>query len=268
LHIITNNDLIRGDYRMPEAQLVITSIVCLVLLIGLVADYMPAHVLMFVAVSTLMLLGVFTPLQAFAGFANKEMLTVAVLYIVAASFNTCGLTGYLGDIMMGTSRNSRRALTRMMIISASISVFFNNTPIVAILAPAVVEWCRKNNVPPSKLLIPLSYAVLFGGLGSLIGTSTNLVVNGLMERAHIGGMSFFEIGYIGIPMAIIGILYMLTIGCDLLPNRKNPIDEVQEKTKEFLVNVCLGSDSMLADKTVEETHLRNLPALFFGKNHP
>jgi di/tricarboxylate transporter len=244
---------------------VVTSAVCALLFIGLVMEAMPAHVLMFLVLVLLMLAGILTPDQAFAGFSNREMLTVAILYIVAAGFHTTGLTEKLGGITLGKTRGVRLPMIRMMLIVAAISAFFNNTPIVAIFLPAVAEWCRKNNVAPSKLLMPLSYAAIFGGLCSVIGTSTNLVISGLMERASIGSMSFFEIGYIGLPAALIGMAYMITIGNKLLPNRKSPIEEVQDAVGDFMVNVCLSHESSLVGQTVEDACLRNLPGLFLVK---
>lgn len=212
----------------------ITAIVFIILLTSLIINKFPAHVLVFLALSTLTVSGVLTPEQAFGGFANKEMLTVAVLYIVAAGFQTGGLTSHLGKFIFGKKAAGRITVLRMMLLAGFISVFFNNTPIVAILAPVAVAWGQKHGMAPGKLLIPLSYAVIFGGMCSLIGTSTNLVVSGLMEKAQLGGMGFFEIGYVGIPVAFLGIGYMVTVGYALLPNSGRQTDQVlqQEDTEE------------------------------------
>lgn len=199
-------------------QLYFTSGVFVILFAALVWEKMPAHISVFLALSALTVGGVLSPDQAFSGFANKEMLTVAVLYIVAAGFQTGGLGNLLGKVVLGEQAAGRMTVLRLMLLSGLFSVFFNNTPIIAILTPVVVDWGRKNGIAPGKLLMPLSYAVTFGGMGSLIGTSTNLVVSGLMDRAGIGGMRFFEIGYIGIPVALLAISYVVIFGYRVLPD--------------------------------------------------
>jgi len=218
---------------------IITGCVCAALFAGLICEVQPAHILMFIALAVLMLTGVLSPEQAFAGFSNTEMLTVAVLYLIAAGFQSSGITRRLENIIFGKTKNARLSLLRMMIIAAFISTFFNNTPIIAILIPVVVSWCKQQHMPASKFLIPLSYTVIFGGLCSLIGTSTNLVVSGLMEKANLGGMGFFEISYIGIPVAVLGILYMVTIGFNALPSHKSPVESVKEQANELPIHVCL-----------------------------
>lgn len=199
-------------------QLYFTSFVFIVLFIALVCEKIPANVSVFLALSVLTIGGILTPEQAFSGFTNKEMLTVALLYIVAAGFHKGGLGILLGELVFGGQAAGRMTILRLMLLSGLFSIFFNNTPIVAILTPVAVEWGYKNGIAPGKLLLPLSYAVTFGGMGSLIGTSTNLVVSGLMDKHGIGAMGFFEIGYIGIPVALLAIGYVVIFGYRLLPD--------------------------------------------------
>ena len=118
------------------------------------------------------------------------------------------------------------------------SAFLNNTPLVAMMIPAVDDWAKRQNFAPSKLMLPLSYAAIFGGTCSLIGTSTNLVVNGLLIAQTDTRLGLFEIAWVGVPCALVGVLYMLTLGRWLLPNRQGVIaqgGDVREYTLEMIV---------------------------------
>ena len=151
------------------------------------------------------------------------------------------------------------------------SAFLNNTPIVAMFVPIVIDWCRKHRFAPSKFLIPLSYLSILGGTCTLIGTSTNLVVNGLMQEASasdpslreaLSPMRFFELGYVGLPYAIIGTIYLLFVGRHLLPSRKGFIDQLSDSSREYLVNMQVRPECRLVGQRVQEAGLRQLPGLF------
>ncbi|HQK77460.1 MAG TPA: SLC13 family permease, partial [Candidatus Hydrogenedentes bacterium] len=128
------------------------------------------------------LAGILSPAEMFAGFSNTGMLTVGALYVVTAGLRETGALQTIGDWVLGRARDERNVLRRLSGITA-MSAFLNNTPIVAMFIPIVEDWCRKHQVSPSRLLIPVSYFSILGGTCTLIGTSTNLVVNGLMVQA-------------------------------------------------------------------------------------
>ena len=210
----------------------------------------------------LLLLGVVSPAQAFGGLANEAVLTVAVLYIVAAGLRNTGAIDALIRRIFGRPRTVLGAQLRMMLPVAAISSFVNNTPVVAAFLPAVSDWAKRQRISSSKLMIPLSYASIFGGTCTLIGTSTNLVVNGLLKsQAHLPGMSFFEIAWIGIPCALIGLLYVLLTSRWLLPTR-NPVLAQLENSREYTVEMLVISGSPLDGQSIAAAGLRQLPGLF------
>ncbi len=212
-----------------------------------------------------------SPEEALVGFSNAGMLTVGALYVVAAALRETGALDIAGSWMLGKARTERGVLMRMAGSVTGMSAFLNNTPIVAMFIPVIVDWCKKHRTEPSRLLIPLSYLSILGGTCTLIGTSTNLVVNGLMQEKSqadasfsesLAPISFFELGYVGVPYAIIGIAYLLLVGWRLLPSRRGFIEQMSESAREYLVNMQVRPDCRLAGQSVQEAGLRQLPGLF------
>lgn len=171
------------------------------------------------ALAILILTGVITPARALAGFASEGMMTVAVLFVVAAAIRRSGALSAISQRILGSPRTAAGAQLRLMAPVAAASAFINNTPLVAMLLPEVRDWARARGVAPSRLLIPLSYAAILGGVCTLIGTSTNLVVHGLLQQAGYPGLGFFDLTPIGLPFALVGILFVVALGRVLLPDR-------------------------------------------------
>ena len=179
------------------------------LLIGLVRD-LPTDALFVGAVVLLAALGIIKPEEAFAGFANAGMLTVAALFVVAAALRETGVMEFVGERFLGHVETEGKALFYMAVVLIPSAMVLNNTPKVALLVPVLIAWCRKRRISPSRLLMPLSFLSILGGTCSLIGTSTNLS-SGLVIKAEclppgdpqlqLRPMSMFEIGYVGLPCA-------------------------------------------------------------------
>jgi di/tricarboxylate transporter len=150
----------------------------------------------------------------------------------------------------------------MAVIVLPASAFLNNTPIVAMFVPPLLSWSRRRNIAPSKVLMPLSFLAILGGTCTLIGTSTNLVINGLMETNGLGGMHLFEISVVGVPYALIGLVYLLTIGRGLMPDRKEMLEQLGESRREFLVEMSVQPGCRLIGQSIEMAGLRHLPGLF------
>ena len=240
----------------------LTLAVVAVAFITLARNWAPPDLIFVAAGAVLAAAGVITTDEAFAGFANSGMLTVACLFIVVAGLRETGMLDYIGHQVLGSARSETGALWRLGGVVMPMSAFLNNTPIVAMFLPVVVDWCRKNDVSPSKLLIPLSFLTILGGTCTLIGTSTNLVINGLMLDQGMRGFTLFEIGKAGLPYAIIGFVYLLTIGRRLLPDRKELIEQLGESQREYLVEMGVKPGCRLAGATVETAGLRRLPGLY------
>ena len=235
----------------------------IILMTGLLAfELFNASIIVFSTLLMLIFSDVITVDEAFAGFSNHGMLTVAFLFVIARTLETTGILNSLGNFVLGKTGSVSKKLIRLLFPVSALSAFFNNTPIVAMLIPVIGNWTKKNNLSISKFLIPLSYAAILGGTCTLIGTSTNLVVHGLMLEHGLEGMKLFEISKVGVPLAIIGIMVITLIGHRFLPNRKEPVVELGESTREFVVTMKVLRNYPHIGETIEKAGLRHLKGLF------
>jgi di/tricarboxylate transporter len=210
----------------------------------------------------LLLVGILTPQQALSGFSNSAPFTVAALYVLARAAEKTGILLPLVQAALGGAAGVRGRLLRLLVPAAGASAFLNNTPIVAMLSPLVANWADRNGVSPSRYLMPLSFAVILGGVGTTIGTSTNLVVSGLMEADGFGPMGLFEITRLGLPAALAGIAIMIVLAPILIVERKSPRRELSEAEREFLVSMVVAPSGPLDGRSVEAGGLRHLQGVF------
>ncbi|MEZ6067720.1 MAG: SLC13 family permease [Planctomycetaceae bacterium] len=242
----------------------ITLAVVVVLFAALIKNLAPPD-LLFVAASVLFtMLGIIKTEEALAGFSNPGVLTVGALFVVAAGLRETGFLDYIGHRILGGVRSASGAFLRLSVV-LPLSAFLNNTPIVAMFMPIVVDWCRRNQVAPSRLLIPLSYLTILGGTCTLIGTSTNLVVSDLLRSAGMQPFSLFELSWVGVPYAIVGTLYLYLFSHRLLPERKELIEQLGESSREYLSEMLVRDDCRLVGQTVEAAGLRRLTGLFLAE---
>ena len=207
-------------------------------------------------------LGLLTPREALGGFANPGLATVAVLFIVVTGLRETGGIDWVAQRLLGRPSSVRGAIARISLPVVGMSAFLNNTPVVAMLIPAVEEWARRLRISPSKLMIPLSYAAVLGGTCSLIGTSTNLIVAGMViASTSLDPLGMFDITRIGAPCAILGVVYLVLAGPRLLPARKSAGSALADP-REYTLEMLVPESSPLAGKTVEQAGLRNLPGCF------
>lgn len=215
-----------------------------------------------VGLVVLLLTGVLSPSGALAGFSNEGLITVGVLFVVVAGLRETGGVTWIVHRVLGRPRNLTGAQLRLMLPAISLSAFLNNTPVVGMFIPAVKDWAKQHQLSVSKLLIPLSYASILGGTCTLIGTSTNLVVNGyVVSHTDLPSLRMFEIAWVGIPCAIIGLLYVLVFSRWLLPERLSAM-RVMDDPREYTVEMLVEPGSPLAGETIEEAGLRSLPGLY------
>lgn len=213
-------------------EVIYVSAVLLLMLWALIADRMRPGLILFSAV-VLMLCGhIIDAKEAIEGFANKGMITVALLYLVSEGVRKSGmLESIIYRLLPKGKFGIERANLRFLPVISFLSAFLNNTPVVVIFAPMIKNWARKMHLPATKFLIPLSYATIFGGMCTLIGTSTNLVVDGLIIDAGYEGMQMFSLGKIGIFVAVVGLTYLIMVSKYLLPNERQSEQEVADATK-------------------------------------
>lgn len=247
--------------------------ITLIVIAGLVSAmtltrYRPAFI-MLCALAVLITCGVLEPSVALSGFANEGVATIAALFVVAAGIQETGSIGLLANRLLGRPKSIAAAQVRVMLPVAILSAFINNTPLVAMLMPHVADWSRQLRLNVSKLMIPLSYASIMGGACTLMGTSTNLVVNGwLIKETELGPLRMFEPAWVGIPICVVSFFYMLTVGQRLLPDRRPPIDRYDD-AREYTVEMLVELNSPIAGKTIEQAGLRQLPGLYLmevGRN--
>lgn len=221
-----------------------------------------AEVIFLGAAAILFVSGILDTETALAGFSNEGMITVAVLYIVVTGLEQTGGLSFISQRVLGFPKSENAALLRMMLPVMGLSAFLNNTPVVAMFISVINDWAKKLRISPSKLMIPLSYAAIFGGVCTLIGTSTNLVVNGLLiEATDHPGLKLFDLAAIGVPCAIASTIFLLLTHRWLLPNRK-PVISTGDDLRQYTVEMVVSPDSPLAGKTIEQAGLRHLPQLY------
>jgi di/tricarboxylate transporter len=203
---------------------------------------------------------VIEPIEALLGFANPGLMTVAVLFVVAEGLRQTGAMSFVGQLL-GQPGSLRVVQARIMLPSALMSAFLNNTPVVATMMPVISDWAKKYRLSVSHLLLPLSYAAILGGMCTLVGTSTTLVVNGELIKSKGRSLSMFEIAWVGVPAMIVGLIYMLLFAKWLLPERKPAFTQLDDP-REYTVEMLVESGSPLVGMSIEEAGLRHLPGMY------
>ncbi len=213
----------------------------------------------------LTLFGVLTPKEMIAGFSNQQVLVIIMLLLIGDVIRKTGVIDGLFDAIFRKTNSPKGFLIKMMLPVAAFSSFLNNTPLVAIMMPYVQNWSKRHNIPVSKFLIPLSYAAILGGTATLIGTSTNLIVNGLLEDQTIvpdlHSIGMFEFSWVGVPMIFIGIAYLYFFSGKILPSRESHTDTLTTNTREYMVEAVITAKSTLVGKTIPESGLIELQGL-------
>lgn len=231
-------------------------------LVALIFSRRPPDMILCGGVVVLLLLGVLSPKEALAGMSNEGMVTVGVLFIVAQALSETGVVSWISHSMLGRPKSARVAQLRLMAPVAAFSTILNNTPVVAMMIPAVRDWAKRNNLPVSQLMIPLSYAAIVGGTCTLIGTSTNLVVNGmLLHSLPEQALGMFDLAWVGLPCVALVIGFTILTSRRLLPSSKGKSERFGD-TRQYIVEMMVDDSSPMIGQSIEEAGLRQLPAMF------
>ncbi len=223
----------------------------------LIRSRWPPELILSGGVAALLLTGVIDVPAALTGLSQPSMVTVALMYILAAGIRETGGVETIVRHLLGRPRHPGHALLRVMLPVWLLSAFLNNTPVVATFIPAVLTWARRFRLPVTRLLLPLSYAAMLGGTCTLIGTSTNLVVNGLLAQRHPAlALGLFDLAPVGVPVGIAGISYLLLASRWLLPQRDGA--KLFADPKEYTIEMEVDPDGPLVGKTIETAGLRHL----------
>lgn len=239
---------------------VITVVVIIFLLIY--KEYLKASVSFLLAVLLFMITGVLNSQEVLSGFSNQSIISILMLILITTGLRKNFQIEYLFDAIFKKAKTFQGFLFRMMSQVAILSSFINNTPVVALMTPYVVEWGKKNNISPSKLLIPLSYATIMGGMITMIGTSTTLVLNGFLQDFNQPSLLFEDLFFIGLSVTITGILFIGLIGHRLLPDHQDVLKTYSDNKREYLVETEITSTSKLLGKNLLEAGLRNLKGVY------
>jgi di/tricarboxylate transporter len=245
----------------PGWQAGLTAVVVVITLVLLLFVQRSPDMAMIGGVVVLLAAGVLTPDEAFKGMSNEGMLTVAALFVVAAAVERTGALAAIVDRFLGRPESLASAQIRTMVAPSILSAFMNNTPIVALMVPAIRSWAKKNRLAVSKLLMPMNCAVVLGGLCTLIGTSTNVVVSGLYAAKTGHPLGMFDITWIGLPLLVAGFIYLIPASRVLLKNRK-PAMSQSDDPRQYSAEMVVDPGSPLIGRTIEEAGLRGLDGLF------
>ncbi|MFO1450620.1 MAG: SLC13 family permease [Opitutaceae bacterium] len=203
------------------------------------------------------LTGLLTPQEAFSVFSNPAPFTVAAMFVMSAALVKCGAIDHLTALVEGASRWSYSlVIAGLVLVVATVSAFINNTPVVVVFLPVVLHLARKMKLAPSKFLIPLSYAAVLGGTCTLIGTSTNLVVDGILRIKGQPSLGMFELAWLGVPATLAGMVYLATCGQRLLPVREMLTSILsEEERREYITEAFVHPRTPAVGKTVTEAGL-------------
>ncbi|HSE30551.1 MAG TPA: SLC13 family permease [Pyrinomonadaceae bacterium] len=234
---------------------VVTLLILAAAMYGFVSERLAPDVTALLALLALLLTGVLTPYEAFSGFSHPATISVAAVLVLSAGVERTGALTYIARRVLTPLGNSELTLTVViMVIISLISAFVNNTAAVAVFIPVVIEVCRRTGASPSRVLMPMSHAATFGGMCTLIGTSTNLVAHEFARSYGLRGFSMFELGKVGLPMLIVGFAYMLFVGRKFLP-RTQPGDVLAMQLGErYLAELIIEPDSPWTGKEVNAEH--------------
>ena len=231
-------------------------------LLALIFTRRPPDIILCTGVIILLLAGILSPKEALAGMANEGMVTVGVLFIVAQALSETGVVNWISLNVLGRPKSVRLAQFRLMAPVAMFSSILNNTPVVAMMIPAVRDWAKRNNLPVSQLMIPLSYAAIVGGTCTLVGTSTNLVVNGMMIEAIPGqALGMFDIAWVGLPCVVLVTAFTIITSRYLLPTSNGKAERFGD-TRQYIVEMLVEPGSPMIGQSIEQAGLRQLPAMF------
>ena len=249
---------------MPFEQLYLLVVLGL-LIAGLIWERFRPSYLFLVAIALLWVGGLVESTTFVESLANTSILSIFLLIIITSGINEHFNLGMYLDRLFGKTKNPKIFLLQFGSFVSAFSAVINNTPLVAMLMPYLHDWGKRNKISPSKFFMPLSFFAISGGMITVIGTSTNLVLMGLVEQNTDLSLRAIDFVIPGTLIALVTIAYMATIGYRLLPNRKDLMAVFEENQREYLVETAVRSNSPLVGKTVEQAGLRSLKGVFLAE---
>ena len=230
----------------------ITAAVIFGAIVLFIMDKLSVDLIALLIMGSLVVLGVISPVEGMAGFSNPATMTVAFMFVISAAILKTGSLQFVASQLTKTFRNHyQRGVVLLMLMVSAVSAFINNTPVVAVMIPVTIQIAKNSNRAASKLLIPVSYASIFGGMCTLIGTSTNILVSGIAEQNGMVPFKMFDFAPMGLVFVAVGSLFMIFIGQRLLPSRSvNNEDELEDSLIDYLAEIEILENSELANKVI------------------
>ncbi len=239
-----------------DFQIVLISIILIVSLFFIVSEKIPADKTAVAIMVTLAVTGILTPKETVAGFSNPAVITVAAMFLISRGLIRTGAVGVVTELVLTLSKGKKQLAFLFILFFVGVSsAFINNTPVVVLFIPIVMGLSCECDFSPTKLLIPLSYVSILAGTCTLIGTSTNIVVSDLAVNFGYRQMTMFELGKIGVPIALAGLFYLLAVSGQLLPERVAPVCELDEgRQKRYIAELVVPEGSALIGKDNIDRH--------------
>jgi len=242
-------------FDVVTVKAIVTLLILAAAMYGFVSERLAPDVTALLALLALLLTGVLTPYEAFSGFSHPATISVAAVLVLSAGVERTGALTYIARRLLTPLGNSELTLTIViMVIISAISAFVNNTAAVAVFIPVVIEVCRRTKASPSRILMPMSHAATFGGMCTLIGTSTNLVAHEFAVSNGSRGFSMFELGKVGLPMLLAGFAYMLFVGRRFLPRTQAGDVLAMQLSESYVAELIVESDSSWTGKEINAEH--------------
>jgi Na+/H+ antiporter NhaD/arsenite permease-like protein len=239
-----------------------TVAVVLAVLILLATTPSPTEMVLLGAMVALSVSGIISPSQALSGFSSAGVMTIAALYVVVAGLRETGAIAWFSQLVFGRPRSLFSAQFKLMGAGSVLSTVVNNTPVVAMFIPIAQEWSARYGFPISRLLLPMNNVVILAGTCTLIGTSTNLAVYGLLKQVRPDAdLGLFDLVWVGMPLTLIGFIYALVFSRWLLPDRQGPMEQL-ENAREYAFEVRVKSTGPMVGKSIAEVGLRNLKSAY------
>lgn len=250
----------------------LTTSIVVVMLIALASGYFATEVIIWGCLAVLITAGFLTgsphlptPEQAVAGLGNSSLVTVALLLVVVEGLMRTRATDRISQPLLKLQSLKIGILAPLLLVVGLSSALLNNTAIVAIFLPIVHSLCQRTGISPSRMYLPMCYTATLGGVCSMIGTSTNMVVDGLMRDAKLTRIPLFEIAWVGIPILIAGTIYLVWAS-RFLKNKK-PAISLADDPRDYVVEMTVDMDGPLVNKSIEDAGLRHLQGLFLAEIH-
>ncbi len=253
-------EIIKKNKLLDLMEIVLTLIILGLALISFVFEWLPVDLTAIAVAIVLMLLRLVSPEEGIAGFGNSATITVMAMFILSAGVTRTGAVQVVRDLLISWGgKNIVRQIFVMGIIVGPISAFINNTAVVAVFIPIIEDWCKKQSLSVSKLLMPLSFASILGGTLTLVGTSTNILASGLSQSLGYGEFKMFQFTTLGAIVFAIGLCYLAFFSPRILSNRKKPrTDSVSQgyELDDYVTEIVVSRNSSLIGQTLRESGIQ------------